>query len=181
MASFSAELRVAGHAFPVLHCAYGVHQATHHRGRVSAKARREPVHLTLSVPEGDALLAWAADPHNRQAAHVVFRDARGGAPLETLALGAAYCVSYQEEFVSGSGNDGAYLCHLVLSDPDGFTIQAGGPAAAFVAPPAREHGVPGVAALLGTAIGGAMSVTRTLISASEVPPHLPAPVPNPSP
>ncbi|HEX8329683.1 MAG TPA: type VI secretion system tube protein TssD [Hymenobacter sp.] len=185
MASFSAELRVAGHAFPVLHCAYGVHQATHQRGRVSAKARHEPVHLTLSVPDGDALLAWAADPQKRQAAHVVFRDARGGSPVETLALGAAYCVSYHEEFVSGSGTDGAYVCHLVLSDPDGFTIQAGGPVAAFVAPAAREHGVPGVAALVGTAIGGAAASSsnglRKLVSPADVPSHLAAPHPNPSP
>ena len=39
------------------------------------------------------------------------------------------------------------VCHLVLSDPDGFTMQAGGPAGAFMAPMAREHGVPGVAAV----------------------------------
>ena len=60
-------------------------------------------------------------------------------------------MSYHEEFVSGSGTDGAYVCHLVLSDPDGFTLQTGGPAVAFVAPAAREHGVPGAAALVGTA------------------------------
>ena len=65
MASFSAELRVAGHVFPVLHCHFGVHQATHHRGQVSAKVRKEPVTLTLSVSDGDVLLAWAADPHKR--------------------------------------------------------------------------------------------------------------------
>jgi hypothetical protein len=94
------------------------------------------VHLTLSVPDGDALLAWAADPRKRHAAHVVFRDARGGAPRETLALGAAYCVSYHEEFASGSGTDGAYVYHLVLSDPDGFTIQAGGPPRLWPRPPA---------------------------------------------
>ena len=64
MASFSAELHVAGHVFPVLHCAHGV----------------------------------------------------------TLALGAAYRVSYQEEFVSGDAVDGAYVCHLVLADPDGWIL-----------------------------------------------------------
>ena len=32
----------------------------------------------------------------------------------------------------------------MLSDPTGWTIAPGGPAAAFVAPPAREHGGPGV-------------------------------------
>ena len=153
MASFSAELHVAGFRFPVLHCHFGVHQATHQRGRVSTRVRHEPVHLTLSVPDEGALLAWAAEAQKRQAAAVVFRDANGGSPVETLALGAAYCVNYQEEFVSGDATNGAYVCHLVLSDPDGFTIQAGGPATAFVAPAAREHGVPG-AALVGAAIGG---------------------------
>ena len=153
MAFFSAELHVAGFRFPVLHCHFGVHQATHQRGRVSTRVRHEPVHLTLSVPDEDALLAWAAEGQKRQAAAVVFRDANGGSPVETLALGAAYCVNYQEEFVSGDVNNGSYVCHLVLSDPDGFTIQAGGPATAFVAPAAREHGVPG-AALVGAAIGG---------------------------
>ncbi|MFC6225500.1 type VI secretion system tube protein TssD [Hymenobacter artigasi] len=177
MASFSAELHVAGFRFPILHCHYGVHQATHQRGRVSTKVRHEPVHLTLSVPDEEALLAWAAEAQKRQAAAVVFRDASGGSPVETLALGAAYCVSYQEEFVSGDVNNGAYVCHLVLSDPDGFTIQAGGPATAFVAPAAREHGVPG-AALLGVAIGGAASAVAVN---PDIPSHLPAPVPVPSP
>ena len=37
----------------------------HRRGRVSTQVRYEPVHLTLAVPEGDLLLAWAADPHKR--------------------------------------------------------------------------------------------------------------------
>ena len=107
--------------------------------------RHEPVYLTLPVPDNDALLAWAADPHKQQAARVVFRDANGGSPVETLALSAAYCVSYQEKFVSGEARGGAYVCHLVLADPAGFTMQAGGPAGAYVAPAAREHGVPGAA------------------------------------
>ena len=57
-------------------CAYGVHQATHQRGRVSTKVRHEPVHLTLAVPDNDARLVWAADARKRQAAHVVFRNAK---------------------------------------------------------------------------------------------------------
>ena len=106
-----------------------------------------PVQATLDVPEGDFLLAWAADPHRRHAASLVFKDAAGGAARETLVLKAAFCVRYQEEFVAGDTAAGAYVCHLELSDPDGFTMQAGGPAGAFVAPMAREHGVPGVAAV----------------------------------
>ncbi|GAA4034124.1 hypothetical protein GCM10022409_18060 [Hymenobacter glaciei] len=63
MAAFAAGLHVAGHVFPVLHCRYGGHQATHQRGRVSTKVRHAPVPLTLRVPDTDALLAWAAEPH----------------------------------------------------------------------------------------------------------------------
>ena len=85
MASFSAELRVAGRVFPVRHCAYGVHQATQERGRVRAKARTVPVTITLDVPDGDLLLAWAADPQRRHAASLVFKEAAGGAAQETLA------------------------------------------------------------------------------------------------
>ena len=166
MASFSAELHVAGHVFPVLHCAYGVRQATHQRGRVSTKVRYEPVHLTLAVPDGDALLAWAADPQKRQAAAVVFRTANGGSPLETLLLQAAYAVSYHEEFAHGDVNNGAYVCHLVLSDPGGFFIQAGGPAAAFVAPAAREHGVP-------AALGAAMMAAAPFVAGADGVPRLP--------
>jgi hypothetical protein len=100
------------------------------------------VQLVLSVPEGDALFAWAHDAHKRQAAQVHFRDASGGGVVETLALKAAYCVAYHEQFVRGDARGGAYQCVVTLSDPDGWTLSAGGPASAFVAPAAREHGVP---------------------------------------
>ena len=167
MASFSAELHVAGHVFPLLHCRYGVHQATHQRGQVSAKVRKEPVYVTLDVPDHDVLPAWAADPHKRHAAALVFRNAAGGSPLESLRLPAAYCVSYDEDFAAGTGGDGAYVCHLVLSDPDGFTIQAGGPATAFVAPAAREHGTPGAAR------GAALAATLPFVAGADGVPRLP--------
>ena len=38
---------------------------------------------------------------------------------------------------------GAYQCYLTLSDPGGWTLTAGGPASALVAPAARNHGLPG--------------------------------------
>jgi hypothetical protein len=94
MASFSAELHVAGHVFPVTHCLFDVTQATQLRVRVSAKVRYGPVQLVLDVPYGDVLLAWAADPYKRQATAVVFLNATGGQPFETLRLPAAYCVAY---------------------------------------------------------------------------------------
>ena len=158
MASFSAELRVAGHAFTLTHCAFGVEQATHQRGRVSTKVRYGPVQLVLDVPDGELLLAWAAAPQKRQPAEILFRNAAGGQVLETLRLSAAYCVSYHERFVSGDAQGGAYQCHVTLSDPDGWTLTAGGPVAAFVAPAARDHGVPPVPAALVAAAKAAVAI-----------------------
>ena len=96
-------------------------------------------------------------------------NAAGGGALETLLLPAAYCVSYAEAFVAGDAQNGAYVCHLVLSEPDGFTIQAGGPAGAFVAPAPREHGLPGAAALAGAGIGGAQAALPFVAGADGVP------------
>lgn len=125
MASFSAELRVAGHAFPVIQCSFGVEQATHQRGRVSTKVRYGPVQLVFSVPEGNFLLGWAVEPHKRLPADLLFRYADGGSVMETLHLPAAYCVSYHEQFASGNEQGGAYQCFLTLSDPDGWTLTTG--------------------------------------------------------
>jgi hypothetical protein len=40
---------------------------------------------------------------------------------------AGYCVGYQEFFTSGDTDGGSYQCQLTLSDPDGWTLQPGGP------------------------------------------------------
>ncbi|MBO2011740.1 hypothetical protein [Hymenobacter negativus] len=107
----------------------------------------------------------------------------GRQPLETLRLPTAY----QEQFVSGAAQGRAYQCFLTLSDPTGWTIAPGGPAAAFVAPAAREHGVPGAAAVVAAAapaagrelgIGGAMGAggdtpKRQYISANLKPQGMP--------
>ena len=74
---------------------------------------------------------------------------------------------YREEFHAGNTANGAYVCHLVLSDPDGFTIQAGGPAAAFVAPAARNHGVPGAA------LGAAVTAALPFVAGTDGVPRLP--------
>ncbi len=172
MASFSAELHVAGESFPVTHCAFGVAQATHQRGRVSTKVRFGPVQLTLDVPAGDALLGWAVAPQKRQPVQVLFRDGAGGSVLETLHLQAAYCVSYHERFRHGAQGGGAYQCYVTLSDPNGWTLTAGGPASVLVAPAARSHGVPGAVAAV------AQAVAPFVLDAAGVP-RLPRIVGNP--
>ncbi|MGI4886644.1 MAG: type VI secretion system tube protein TssD [Janthinobacterium lividum] len=148
MASFSGELRVAGHVFPLLRCDYQATQATDGRGRVAEKVRHHPVTLLLDVPPGTFLEAWAADPHKRYSADVVFLAAAGGRALETLSLKAAYCVHYQEAFATGDATTGSYVCHITLSDPGGFTLHAGGPAGTFVAPAARDYAYVPLAAVL---------------------------------
>jgi hypothetical protein len=140
MASFSAELHVAGTTYPVRHCTYEFTQATSERGRVVAKVRHGLVHLTLDVPADDKLLDWAHAPYKPLAGRVIFYDAKGGSVLETLAWEAGQCVGYQEEFSSGDQNQGAYVCHLTIAAPT-LTLQPGGPAA-YVAAAAGEHGGP---------------------------------------
>lgn len=139
MASFSAELHVSGQVFRLRQCTYQTEQAVDARGRTVAKVRFGLVALVLDVPESDALLAWAANLHKRLAVDIVFRNAMGGSPLETLHLSGAYCVAYAEEFVHGDAAAGAYVAYLTLSDPDGFTLLSGGPTAGFVSPAAQEY------------------------------------------
>ena len=144
MASFYAELHVAGATYPVRHCAYAFTQATSERGRVVAKVRHGLVHLTLDVPDDDQLLDWAATPYKPLAGQVSFYDAKGGPVLETLAWEEGQCVAYQEEFSSGNQSQGAYVCHLTIAAPK-LTLHPGGPAA-YVAPAAGEHGTRALAA-----------------------------------
>ena len=84
------------------------------------------------MPDSEALAVWAASPQKKQLASVVFLDADGGQPMETLRLPGAYCVRYAEQFVRGDVSGGSYQCALTLSDPAGWTIAAGGPVRAFV-------------------------------------------------
>jgi hypothetical protein len=105
----------------------------------------------------------------------------GGGALETLHLPAAYCVTYAEVFQQGDPTSGAYVCHLTLIDPAGWTIQAGGPPVAFAAPAPGEHGTPQAMVALANAATTAAPALRRLVAPTDVPAHLAAPHPNPSP
>ena len=60
------------------------------------------------------------------------------------------------------------MCWLIVaSRPAGFTIQAGGPVAAFVAPAARNHGVPGAA------LGAAVTAALPFVAGPDGVPRLP--------
>ena len=128
MASFHAELHLAGTSCRVVRCHYACHQSVDARGRVNAKVRHDLLHLTVDVPADDALLAWAATPHKELSGEVVFYHASQRVAHETIAFAAGQCVGYHESFESGAGRDGAYVCQLAITAPS-FELRSGGPAA----------------------------------------------------
>jgi len=140
MASFYAELQVAGRTYPLRACTYEFTQATGTRGQAVANVRPGLVHLTLNVPEEDTLLDWAATAYKPLPGHVIFYDAKGGSALETLAWTAGHCVGYQEQFEQGNQELGAYVCHLTIAAPQ-LTLRPGSPAA-YISPAPGEHGRP---------------------------------------
>ncbi|WP_046242592.1 type VI secretion system tube protein TssD [Hymenobacter terrenus] len=141
MASFYAELHVAGYGYPLRHCTYAFTQATDERGRVIAKVRQGHIDLVLDVPDDTLLEGWAAAPHKPLPGYILFRAANGTV-LETLAWEAGHCMGYREEFDDGhlDGSEGAYLAFVTISAPK-LTLTPGAPAA-YVAPAPREHGTP---------------------------------------
>jgi hypothetical protein len=115
MASFRCILSLDDHSFPVVHCTYKFSQATSERGRVSAKVRSGLITLHLDVPDGDYLLAWAADPHKKLSGILTFQQTNLPIAREVLAFEDGFCVSYEEIFVAGSSVLGAYQCVLHIS------------------------------------------------------------------
>ena len=107
MASFRCILSLADQDFPVVNCSYEFNQATSDRGRVAAKMRSGIITLHLDVPDGDQLLAWAADPHKKLGGHLTFRETNRPIAREVLAFEDGFCVSYEEVFVAGSSAAGA--------------------------------------------------------------------------
>jgi hypothetical protein len=146
MASFFAELRVAGRAYPLLRCDYHASQSTDARGRVNAKVCHSPIELLMEAPRDGFLAAWGANAYKQCAIDIVFSDANSGRAIETLHMASAHCVSYNQVFRHGAAGAGSYVAHLKLTDPAGFTWKAGGPGA-YAAPAAGEHGVPAPAPL----------------------------------
>lgn len=115
MSSFRCTLTLEDQVFPVVNCAYEFSQATSERGRAVAKVRSGLVTLQLDVPEGDALLAWATDPHKKMSGFLVFEETDRPIAREVLAFEDGFCVSYKEMFVAGSDSAGAYRCLLQIS------------------------------------------------------------------
>ena len=136
MASFYAELWLEGYKFPLRTCSYGLSQATDYRGRVISKVRTSLIDCLLDVPEPPILTDWATDPTKQLPGKIVFFAAQGGAALETVAWAAAWCVGYQEDFISGDRNQGAYVCRIRIAAPV-IQMLAGGPSS-HVAPAAGE-------------------------------------------
>ena len=176
MASFHAELHLTGTSYRVVRCQYACHQSTDARGRVNAKVRHDLLHLALDVPDGDALLAWAATPHKPLAGQVVFYDMTQLVAHETIAFAEGECVGYHELFESGAGRDGAYVCYLTVAAA-GFELRSGGPAVALAAMAIGGSGggnmaedLPSAALAAGanSAETAAPTVVRPVASAEEI-------------
>ena len=121
MASFTAELRVAGRVYSLRRCDYQSSQNLGQRGRVNSGVRHHPIDLLLDVPRDNFLAAWAANDYKQCAADIVYCDATSGQALETLSMAGAYCVLYNQSFRSGDTTTGSYVVHIRLTDPAGFT------------------------------------------------------------
>lgn len=115
MSSFHCTLTLEDQVFPVMQCTYEFSQATSERGRVSAKVRSGTITVQLDVPDGDALLAWAADPHKKLNGFLVFDETNRPVAREILSFEEGFCVSYEEIFIAGSNTAGAYRCMLQIS------------------------------------------------------------------
>lgn len=71
MGSFTAELRLGTHGYPVIRYKYAFTQSTDARGRVNAKVRHGRLKLEMDVPHDDVIPAWAADTHKTLAGVLV--------------------------------------------------------------------------------------------------------------
>ena len=115
MSSFRCLLLLPGHELPVVQCSYEFSQPTLQRGQPGAGVRSGTINLQLDVPEGDFLQAWAFDSQKKLSGSLIFLQTNHRIPSEELAFHDTFCVSYQEFFLSGDANQGAYRCHLQLS------------------------------------------------------------------
>ena len=147
MAAFYAVLEVDGQTYPVLHCDYRFTQSTGALGQVNTKVHHGLLELVLDVPEDDNLMAWAAAPQHPLDGHVSFFSGTALMAHETVGFTAGECVSYTETYESGSEGIGAYQCHLTIAAAK-LALSAGGPALAYVAPAAGNHGLPGMSGIV---------------------------------
>ena len=178
MASFYAELQVAGGSYRVVHCGYSCAQPTDAQGRVTAKMRHNPLQLVLDVPPDDVLVGWAATPHKPLAGQVVFYDIATQVAHETIAFPDGECVQYGEQFASSASGDGAYVCLLTIT-ASSFELRAGGPAGALAAVeerllPSAAAQSPATAVLREAALTGATTAASLIARPDKAPALSPA-------
>ena len=139
MSSFYAELHVHGHVYVVLAFTAHKHQDTNAQGYPTRRVLDGPVGVTMDVVPRDVFFpAWAYAPARRHEAHLLFYEPDGGGVAHTLHLPVAYCVGYDEHFITGSVGRSSFQCHVTLVAPDGWHMIPGasGP---YIAPAPREY------------------------------------------
>ncbi|HLK96951.1 MAG TPA: type VI secretion system tube protein TssD, partial [Hymenobacter sp.] len=171
---FLRPLTLGGQVYGLAWCFYTFHQHVDARGRPRSKVRKGPVHLELSAMEdcGD-LLEWAIQSQKALSGKIVFTRADTDAPVKHLWFTHAFCTRCTEDFNSTGTTGLASLRLLLAISPEDMGVEAGG-GETWVAPPARAYAyVPPVPV--------APPAVAVANPALPLPPHLPAPIPNPSP
>ncbi|MCB2377393.1 hypothetical protein LGH70_07365 [Hymenobacter sp. BT635] len=114
MTYINAELRLAGHTYPLAACSFGFRQNTDARGRPNSKVTGTPLQLLLDGEEGTELAEWASLPDSLRSGEVVFFPDDVTQPRRTLAFTDARCVHQHVQLVPGA-DEAAHHCLLVLS------------------------------------------------------------------
>jgi hypothetical protein len=116
MASFHGTLHLDGQQYPLEHCSYEFAQSTDPRGRATTKVQGGTLTLTLVVPDDDALLAWAADPHKKLNGRLTFNGIDQAVTHEEVSFEQGFCVAYEEVFAPGTGTGpSSYFCTLQIA------------------------------------------------------------------
>jgi hypothetical protein len=123
MASFNAALVLGNQPewssrlvaqYPITIGTQQMHQDVDRRGRPVSRTYPGEVHLTMPVPAGTELIAWANDPHKALPCSIIFSDLDGLGPSLVLRLENALCVSYAEHFQRDADGHVAFFCQLTL-------------------------------------------------------------------
>jgi Hemolysin coregulated protein Hcp (TssD)/Lysine-specific metallo-endopeptidase len=144
MASFAANFYLEGKVYQVLMCQYDFRQYVDHRGRPRSKVRKGPIWLELWAGGNYGELAdWATDAHKTLSGYIDFTRIDSESTFAHFWFTHAYCVGHHFHFDStGATGEPSLRLFLVIA-PDDMGRDVGN-GQAWVAPPAREHGmVPG--------------------------------------
>ncbi len=112
-ASIKTTMTVGGHTYLLSSCTYNLRQPIDHLGRASAGVRSGLIEISILGNDQNTLQQWAIDPLKMFDGEIRYVSDEN-TTFKTLTFNQAYCVSYQETLVPGSGSI-AYEFELGIS------------------------------------------------------------------